>query len=131
MSFKHKNAGGFIQTNAPKSVVDPRLNYTENVLKMKELTQDLLFISVNSTTETYIVDFRTMLVIGNNDQPFMSITSFSRTGFTRLVDAITFRDKCLLERGFVAVDGNSDASGLKAYDVPIGVYGIQELKEEV
>lgn len=128
--FQHQDKNGFIRTNAPRSVYDKRLIYDTKALQMKELTHDLLFISVNSITETYIVDFRTMLVICE-DKPFMTIARFSRTGFWRLVDAVAFRDKCLLERGFVAVDGTGDKSGLSRFDLPIGVYGIQEVGPNV
>lgn len=128
--FQHQDKNGFIRTNAPRSVYDRRLIYDTKTMQMKQLTHDVLYVSVNSTTETYIVDFRTMLVTCE-DKPFMTIARFSRTGFTRLADAIAFRDKCLLERGFVAVDGVSDLSGLKKFDVPIGVYGIQEVGPNV
>lgn len=130
MGFYHKDSNGFIKTNAPRSVQDRRLIYSTKVLQMKQLTSDVLFVSVNSPSETYIVDFRTMLVTCS-DQPFMTIAGFNRTGFTRLIDAIAFRDKCLLERGFVAVDGLSDSAGLRKFEVPIGVYGVQEVGPNV
>lgn len=128
--FHHQDGNGFIRTNAPRSVYDRRLIYDTKVLQMKQLTQDVLFVSVSSVTETHIVDFRTLLVTCE-DKPFMTIARFGRAGFTRLADAIAFRDKCLLERGFVAVDGLSDSSGLRKFEIPIGVYGIQEVGPNV
>lgn len=128
--IQHQDKNGFIRTNAPRSVYDRRLIYDTKTMQMKQLTHDVLYVSVNSTTETYIVDFRTMLVTCE-DKPFMTIAGFNRTGFTRLIDAVAFRDKCLLERGFVAVDGLSDSAGLRKFEVPIGVYGVQEVGPNV
>lgn len=130
MGFYRKDSNGFIKTNAPRSVQDRRLIYSTKVLQMKQLTSDVLFVSVNSPSETYSVDFRAMLVMCS-DQLFATIAGFNRTGFTHLIDAVAFRDKCLLERGFVAVDGLSDFAELRKFEVPIGVYGIQEVGPNV